>query len=289
MRAGYGDKASQELDCIPSPSSGAYFPRALIASAERKDIPVLRYAQTDEFTYRPEEERAAATEEWIDEHLRPVIDAERDACESDQRRRNYLGFDIARSGDLSLIAVAAEAAERISVIGCIELRNMPFSEQQRVLHWIIYHLLRFCAASIDARGNGQMLAEEAAQEFGPARVNEVAFSRSTHAEWWPKYKARLEDGAYTLPRHDGIAQDHRSVVLNEGVPVIAAARTTEKDGTGKRHGDGAIANMLVVHAVENDSGRGYVPGEWDYVGIGAADVHADWLGDGADSAWDDDD
>ena len=280
IRAHYGDGASQELDCVPSATSGAYFPRALLKQAMTRPAPVLEYRQTDEFTYESEAVRERVTTEWIAEHLEPVLAAAREAA-AGRRRHGYLGMDIARSGDLSVIAVAVETAElNVETVVQIEMRNMPFSEQQRILHYVIDHMPHFCGASIDSRGNGQMLAEQAAQKEGPDYVHEVMLSRKIYADYFARYKQLLEDTCYALPKGGGTMDDHRTVVLDKGVPII-------RDHTGpadeKRHGDAAIAHMLVVHAIESDDdAAAYHPYGYEPVTVTAT---AEPGGDAEDDGW----
>lgn len=54
----YRDNADEELDCIPSASSGAYFSRALVEARMSAELPVLRLALPDGFELRSEHERA---------------------------------------------------------------------------------------------------------------------------------------------------------------------------------------------------------------------------------------
>ncbi|MCY4373677.1 MAG: hypothetical protein OXC31_07840 [Spirochaetaceae bacterium] len=270
----YGESAQEELFCVPREGGALYFPRALVERAMKSKAPVVRYEQTDDFTYRSEKKRTKATSKWIKQHLEPVLAIARVVAVGGERRRCYLGMDIARSGDLSVISAAVETARLdIETVVQIEMRNMPFSEQQRILHYTIDGLPNFSGAAIDARGNGQMLAEQAAQKYGPAYVHEVMLTRATYAEYFPRYKQRLEDETYVLPKDSGLMDDHRVVQLDKGVPIVA-----EKTGPAdqQRHGDSAVSNMLVCYAQANDDGT-YQPYAHHAVKIAAAGVGR-WLG-----------
>src|SRR4051812_17477820 len=75
----------------------------------------------------------------------------------------------------------------------VELRNIPFEQQRQILFYIVDRLPRFRAGKLDARGNGQFLAEVAMQRYGATRIEQVMLT----AEWYranmPPYKAAFED------------------------------------------------------------------------------------------------
>lgn len=102
IRAFYGDAATEELDCIPRNSGGAWLTRALIESRMNKATPRIQLAKKDEFSQLPEPVRAAEIEGWCEETLLPLLQ------HLPKKYRTFLGMDFARSGDLSVIAVAQE-------------------------------------------------------------------------------------------------------------------------------------------------------------------------------------
>ena len=247
--ARYGEGAQEELYCVPSQGSAKYFPRALIERAMSGGIPVVTYERDSEWTYRPEAERQADCAEWIAENLAPALAAAR-ARAAKEPVRSYLGGDVGRSVDLSVFALFLETAKLdLEAAVYVEMRNVPFHQQHQVFCALVDGAPRFSAAALDARGNGQMLAEMAAQKYGPAYVHEVMISRKTYEQYMPRYRARFEDRTIRVPRHAGVLDDHRVVVLDRGVPVIAE-RTGE--GGKQRHGDSAVAGMLAEYAVRND-------------------------------------
>jgi len=144
-----------------------------------------------------------------------------------------------------------------------------------VVCYVWDHHPRMYAASFDARGNGQHIAEITAQKYGQAYVNQVMISRAFYMEYFPKYKARMEDREITLPGTPDVIDDHRVITLVKGCPTIPD-RTGEKGS--KRHGDSAIAGVMAVHAFENDE-NDYAPYEYEPIGIGNQ-----WL-KGKDDEW----
>lgn len=252
----YGDGASEELYCIPSKGKSKYLSRTLVESCMDSEVPVITYEQKDDFTYKSERHRIKKTDKWIKEFIEPIL---KDLPDSP----TYLGEDFARSGDLSVIALGREINERhIESIVYIELRNIPFAQQLQIIYYCIDNLPRFYSGSFDARGNGQMIAELAAQKYGPSVIHQVMITRQFYMEYMPKYKARLEDKEITLPGDSNILDDHRTVSLVNGVPSVVE-RTNIKNN--KRHGDSLIAGVMLVHAYENDEEE-YSPCEYESVG-----------------------
>jgi phage FluMu gp28-like protein len=99
---------------------------------------------------------------------------------------------------------------------------------------------------LDARGNGQYLAEQAAYRYGEL-VEQVMLSVGYYRENMPKLKAWLEDDLLIYPKHEDIITDLGQIQIIRGVPSIDDSRTKGTDGN-KRHGDSAIAIFLALMA-----------------------------------------
>lgn len=241
----FGDRAKQELDCIPAKSGGRYFPTVLIEQA-MGDAPVLTYECPDDFATRPQLERELHTNDWLETDVLPVLEAR-----SNSKLKSYYGMDFARSGDLSVLLIAQEREDltRAAVCG-IELRNVPFEQQRQVLFEICDRLPKFMAGAHDARGNGQFLAEVAMQRYGATRIHQVMLTRPWYAENFPKYKAGMEDQRLQLPGSADWKDDHRLVEVDKGVPMVPTVKTKGSDGK-QRHGDAAIAGVLMWFASLN--------------------------------------
>ena len=80
---------------------------------------------------------------------------------------------------------------------------------------------------MDARGNGQYLAETAAQRYG-GRIEQVMLSQAWYRENMPRYKAAFEDGTIEIPRDAEILNDHRAIVVEHGVAKVSDRRTGGK-------------------------------------------------------------
>lgn len=261
LRKRYGDAAEEELDVIPSKGSGVYLSRATIKAAMSADLPVVRLACPAGFEQQPDEFRQDFVREFLEDNIGPLL------RRFDPHRRSFFGQDFARVGDVSPMAFG-QHDEHLNLI-CrfiLEMRNVPFREQEFVLNWITERVPNFCAGKMDARGNGSALAEYAQQKWGAARIEAVMASDKTYLAFMPKLKAGLEDRTFTIPLDEGVMEDLRMVKKVKGVPKIPDASTNSKaDGDkGKRHGDNAIALMHLIAAADEDAG----PMEVHTLGVG---------------------
>lgn len=243
----YRPNEDEELFCVPAMSGGAYLPRALIEScmpAAEDSGPVVRFHGDATFNVRPPPLRAAEMADWIRAHVDPLLSA------LDGQRRHVAGMDFARSGDMTAIVVLEIGADlRRTWRGLIEMHDTPFAEQRQLLHHVLRRLPRFSGAALDARGNGQQLAEETVDEFGASLIQAVMPTELFYREAFPRYKAGLEDRTTVLIRHDDVLEDHRAVKLVRGVPRVPDGKTDLK---GQRHGDSAIAGLLADVAASAD-------------------------------------
>ena len=246
------DDALEEYYCVPKSGGGKWLSRAMIEKNQSADTPIIRLTKDKDFSLMPEPLRHDEIQDWFDETLLPILQA------LDKRHCHSLGEDFARNGDLTSFSIGAEQQDtRLEVQLIVELANMPFKQQEQILMFILKHLPRFNAASLDARGNGQYLAECAFDEYGE-RINVVMLSEKWYRENTPAFKAALEDGElYGIPKDKDVLADLRSFEVIKGVARIPTARTNtqdNKDGnnSNKRHGDTAISLLLLHHASRSE-------------------------------------
>lgn len=265
----YGDGADEELYCNPTTTGTKYFPIALIDSV-KEDVPVFRFSESDGFTFESEWKRERKINKWFKE-IKPVLQSTENAV--------VMGEDFARSGDLTVIWLDEIIKERETKTLCvIELRNIPFAQQWQMIKLIGNEVKDFEGAAFDSRGNGQMIAEYAAQEW-PGYVYQVMLSRKWYAENFPKLKSALEDKTTTVPLDDFIRNDFNAVKIVQGVPLI-----TERSGSigDKRHGDACIAKVMAHFAVRQSYETGYQPYRYEHVQIkngfktGRVDIWQNW-------------
>jgi len=104
------------------------------------------------------------------------------------RGRLYAGFDVARSGDLSVICVLEQWEEIFHLRGLLRMRDLSLPEQQRRLGEIC-RLPKFERAAIDMTGLGLGLVEFAQKEFNARKIQGVNFASTV-----PVGRAARADG-----------------------------------------------------------------------------------------------
>jgi len=242
IRANYGAGAAEELDCVPSQGSGVYLSAAQIEACMSPDLPVFRLACPPGFELKPEAERRSFVEAWLEQNLAPVL------AGLDRGLRHGYGFDFGRSGDLSIFCPLQETRQLLlRTPFVLELRNVPFRQQERILFFCVDRLPRFSNGKHDARGNGQFLAEYAVQRYGALRIEPVMLSQAWYLANMPPLKASIEDRTVLISRDADLRGDLRQLQLVRGIPMVPPdARTQGADG-GQRHGDFAVA-LGLAHA-----------------------------------------
>ncbi len=246
IREFYGDGAAEELDCVPRQSGGRYLARTLL-EGRATDVPVLRWTCNDAFVDLGDEGRHLACLQWCTDELLPRLDGLRASSSA-------LGEDFGRSGDLTVLwpVLVAQDLTRVTPL-VVELRNVPFREQEQVLNFLVDHLPNCSGIALDARGNGQYLAEVTRQRYGAERVAEVMLSEGWYREHMPKLKAGLEDGTFTLPKDADVIGDFHALEIARG--VARPPERARQSPTGQRHSDAAVAAAMALFAsTELDSG-----------------------------------
>lgn len=242
----YGESADEELNVIPSKGSGAYLPRVLVESCMDPEIPVLRWSCSKEFTFQPDHIRHAEANDWCEENLLPLLQ------KLDPKHLHYFGEDFGRTGDLTIIIPREELPGLIYTVPfVVELRNVPFKQQEQILFYIVDRLPRFVSGAMDARGNGQYLAEVAAQRYFE-KIKQVMITTEWYRDVMPKYKAAFEDSTILLPKDADILDDHRAIKMEKGVAKIPENYEGKGRDGGKRHGDAAIAGAMSEFAIRSE-------------------------------------
>lgn len=233
------EDALEEYYCVPKSGGGAYISRALI-EARMVEAPVVRYEGTAEFNAWPEHLRNAEMRDWCESELLPLLQL------LNPDSSHCFGEDFGRSGDLTSIA-PMEITQQLKrcVPFLVELRNVPFKQQEQVLFYILDRLPNLQSGALDARGNGQYLAEQAVDEYGGDRIEAVMLSQSWYLETMPKFKAAFEDDGIEIPSDRDVLDDLRALQVIKGIPKLPDAKTGDDK---KRHGDTAIALAMAYYA-----------------------------------------
>lgn len=210
-RAADQETFDQEYMCIPSDDASAFLP----------------YEWIDRSKFRN-------TEDWQTDLLDCVNPL-------------YLGMDIGRKHDLSVIWVLEKVGEFYFTRRCIELHKTPFREQERILYDLL-RLRQLQRACIDASGIGAQLAENARHRLGH-KVEEVQFSGPVKEELAYPLRTVFEDAAIRIPPDPKgtITADLRAV--KKDTTASGNVRFTADRGTNG-HADRFWALALAVHAAK---------------------------------------
>ncbi|MDT7040860.1 terminase large subunit domain-containing protein [Candidatus Nitronereus thalassa] len=162
--------------------------------------------------------------------------------------RLFLGMDIGRKRDLSVIWLTAEQDGLHRTVAVIRLRRVPFFIQRVVLFSLLAHpsVVRGC---IDQTGLGLQLAEEAMARFGATKVEGIDFTAAHKELLAVTLKNRMDDRRVLLPAEVAIRNSLHSVRrYNTGTGHFRFdAERTEQTG----HADDFWALALATHADSN--------------------------------------
>lgn len=241
------EDALEEYYCVPKNGNGRWLPRALIEQCMNAATPIIRLNMANEFGLKAEQTRHKDIAQWCEEHLHPLLQT------LNPNQRHYLGEDFARSADLTVLAIGAQTQHlTLSVCFLVEISNMPFKQQEQITAYIIQRLPNFSGGAFDARGNGQYLAETITDQFG-ALIDSVMLTEKWYREHTAPFKAALEDKTLTdLPKDSDILNDLRSFAVVKGIPRIPDKRQSSAHSNNKRHGDSAIALLLLHYISRQD-------------------------------------
>jgi len=242
----YGADADEELDAIPSSGSGVYLSGILIEK-RMHPAPVLKLEFDDAFALKPIPERREACKAWLDEHLKPILES------LNPNLKHSYGQDFARTGDLSVISALSEQPnlDRIEEF-VLEMRKVPYDQQEQILDYMIPKLPRFTAGKHDARGNGQALAEYAASWYGHDRIEQVFLTEGWYRDNMPPLKAAFEDGTIRICKSADHRTDLRALTMVRGVARIPDNYKGKGTDGKPRHADYAVAIALSYAASQED-------------------------------------
>ncbi len=198
------DAWAEEFECIPSDEAHAFLSHDLISSVE--DQRLVKMPSWAEWLV----ERARANYSlFLQTKIEPELP--RDVLLGvDFLGELYVGFDVARKKDLSIIWVDQKIGSVLQAIAVIDLKSMPYMVQEQVL-WTIMSHPRFRRGCIDETGLGNQLAERSKDRFGEHRVEPVTFSQANKEALAVELKRNFEDRRSLIPCDSTIRASLHSV------------------------------------------------------------------------------
>jgi phage FluMu gp28-like protein len=164
----------------------------------------------------------------------------------------YIGMDIGRKKDLSVIWVV-ERLGRVMYTRAVKiLEKTPFHFQREALFELLKHR-RFRRICIDATGLGMQLAEEALIQFGKYRVEAITFTSRVKEELAYNLRTNFEDRTVYIPSDHAIREDLHSVrkITTTSGHIRFDVNSSEKSNS---HADRFWALALALHACKEEAG-----------------------------------
>lgn len=213
IRAGCADEESflQEYMCVPADDESAFLTYELITRIE--------YAPTERWEHTP---------------------AEMDNPEA----RYYVGVDVGRDHDLTVIWVLEKLGEVAYTRHLVEMQAETFEAQEAALYAILEKPgVRRCC--IDRTGIGRQFTERAQRRFGEYRVEGVNFTGPVKEELAYPVRAACEDRTLRIPGSPKIRADLRAI-RKETTAAGNLRFTADRGKNG--HADRFWALALALHA-----------------------------------------
>lgn len=152
----------------------------------------------------------------------------------------YLGFDVGRRRDLSVLWLLQRVGDVNWTRRVIELERTSFAAQREVLYGLLPHVRRAC---IDDTGIGMQLAEEAKAKY--PHVEAVTFTSAVKSDLATTLRRAFEDRGVRVPISEPIREDLHSV--RRIVTASGNVRFDAERDAGS-HADRFWALALAVHA-----------------------------------------
>ncbi|MBW6395264.1 terminase family protein [Thermus sp. SYSU G05001] len=213
----------------------------------------------------PEELRRGIADDWVwqQEYLCEFVSEEeaflpwtlilQNEAQEDPRgewepERAYLGMDVGRHRDLTVLVVLERVGDVYWVRLLEALHRLPFAEQEARLHALLPRVRRAC---LDATGLGEMLAENARRAYGP-KVEPVKFTPEVKADLAQRLRLFFEDRKVRIPPDDRALREDLHAVRRVVTPSGNVRYDAERSERG--HADRFWALALALHAAETRRG-----------------------------------
>ena len=240
------DAWAEEFEGIPSDEVSSFLTHEMISSVEDVKIEKAPFWV---------EKLVAAAESNYQEYKRTKI---RPALPIEVLRNVeflgdiYVGMDIGRKKDLSVIWVDQEINGVLRSAAVIELKRKPYFVQEQVLHTVLSQKA-FRRACIDETGIGSQLAEGAQDLFGAYRVEGIPFTAENKETLAVDLKQNFEDRGSQIPADNTIRGSLHSVKKYPTATKHFRFDAERTDATG--HADHFWAKALAIHAASKPAGR----------------------------------
>jgi phage FluMu gp28-like protein len=164
----------------------------------------------------------------------------------------YLGVDIGRKHDLTVIWALERVGDVLWTRAVTVLERLPFSAQLELISAAARHAARVC---VDATGIGAMLAEELARQHG-GMIEQCQFTAALKVELFTNLRRKFDDKLIRIPVSRAIREDlHGLQKITDVTGSVRYLAPHNEDG----HCDRATALALAVRAAGDGGATFFLP------------------------------
>ena len=210
LRAEYGERAGEELDCIPSAGTGAWLAWSLIRAA------------ADDKAGDPGQYAGGAA---------------------------YIGVDVARRRDLWVACVVEKVGDVLWLRELRAERDITFSEQRTIVRDLVRRY-RPRRVAVDQTGMGEAVVEQLQDDHGGLTVEGVQMTSTRRLDIATALREAMEDHRLRLPGDEALRADLNSVRAEAGPTGAArlVADRAASDGHADRFWALALAVAAATQA-----------------------------------------
>lgn len=197
---------------------------------------------------------------WLDEASAWLSYELISSCESDleieiDSAPTYIGWDIARRRDLSIIWVIKKIGDVFHTVEIVRMHKDTFAAQRAELDRLCkaHRPQRIC---IDQTGMGEVITEQVKATYGEYRVEGVIFSTNVKQDLAVLTKQKFEDRQLRIPADPDIRDSLHSI--KKTITASGNSRFDAERSESTGHGDYFWALALAIHAAD----QGFVPMEF---------------------------
>jgi len=239
------DAWAEEFECVPSDEVSAFLTHDLISSVE--DVKINK---TPVWVERLIAAAEANYSEFKRTKIRPALPLHV-LHNVEFLGELYIGMDIGRKKDLTVIWVDQKIDGMLRAAAVIELKRKPYFVQEQVLHSVLSQKA-FRRACIDETGIGAQLAEGAQDMFGSYRVEGIPFTAESKETLAVGLRQNFEDRGSLIPADVTIRNSLHSVKKYPTTTRHFRFDAERTDATG--HADHFWAKALSVQSAGGRAG-----------------------------------
>ncbi len=163
----------------------------------------------------------------------------------------YIGMDIARRKNLSVIWVSEKIERRLYTRFVVAMKETKFAHQYLELKKFLSHPKCY-RACLDMTGVGEQLTETAQEDFGKFKVEGVRFSLESKGKIANELYRTMEDKEFIIPDSDMIKEDFHSIEKETTAAGNVRLKATKNSEEEDSHADFFWSAALCNHAAYNN-------------------------------------